>query len=131
MILDRYRLGQLRKGWRFRTSSLLLPSVVAIDHPLIAFTDTLLTRISQSEWNENGTKTEWKKDGYCTCTCTNVCFMCTPPIILYGKMKENKQLINYARTRQHSRPRERQEDKAGCKCCSQNDSAHTIKHKEH
>ena len=35
MILDHYRLGQLRKSWRFRTSSLPLPSVVAVDHPLI------------------------------------------------------------------------------------------------
>ena len=65
MILDRYRLGQLRKSWRFCTSSLPLPSVVAVDHPLIRKKRSPIPRTglagSQAERNENGT--ERKKDG--------------------------------------------------------------------
>ena len=65
MILDRYRLGQLRKSWRFRTSSLLLPPVVAVDHPLIRKKRSPIPRTglagSQAERNENGM--ERKKDG--------------------------------------------------------------------
>ena len=65
MILDRYRLGQLRKSWYFRTSSLPLPSVVAVDHPLIRKKRSPIPRTglagSQAERNENGT--ERKKDG--------------------------------------------------------------------
>ena len=69
MILDRYRLGQLRKSWRFRTLSLPLPSIVAVDHPLIRKKRSPIPRAytglagSQAERNENGTKTERKKDG--------------------------------------------------------------------
>ena len=66
MILDRYRLGQLRKSWRFRTSSLPLPSdsVVAVDHPLIRKKRSPIpTSVSQAERSENGTKTVRKKDG--------------------------------------------------------------------
>ena len=60
-----YRLGQLRKSWRFRTSSLPLPSVVAVDHPLIRKKRSPIPRTglagSQAERNENGT--ERNKDG--------------------------------------------------------------------
>ena len=68
MIMDHNRPGQLHKNWRFRTSSLLLPSVVAVDHPLLRKKRSLIPRVymglagSQAERNENGTKTEWKED---------------------------------------------------------------------
>ena len=67
--MDHNRPGQLHKNWHFRTSSLLLPSVVAVDHPLLRKKCSLIPRVytglagSQAEWNENGTKTEWKEDG--------------------------------------------------------------------
>ena len=51
------------------TSSLPLPSVVAVDHPLIRKKHSLIPRAytglagSQAERNENGTKTERKEVG--------------------------------------------------------------------
>ena len=66
MILDRYRL--VHKSWRFRTSSLPLPSVVAVDHHLIkkhSLIPCAYTGLagSQAERNGNKTKTERKEDG--------------------------------------------------------------------
>ena len=67
--MDHNRPGQLHKNWRFRISSLLLPSVVAVDHPLLRKKRSPIPRAytglagSQAEWNENETKTEWKEDG--------------------------------------------------------------------